>query len=60
MVYGVIPDADRGAAMKAAWHLLQLTIREALPDAQSEMWIKDLSVVMASVFDTQKKPSEAA
>jgi hypothetical protein len=37
MVYEVIPDADRGAAMKAAWQLLQLTIREAFPGAQSEI-----------------------
>ena len=58
-VYGIIPDADRAAAIEAAWDLLQETIREALPLAESEMWAKKLREVMEGVLAAQRKQSQS-
>jgi hypothetical protein len=48
-IYQVRPAAQRGAALEAAWLLLRITIRDAFPPEDSEMWIKKVNTVMETL-----------
>ena len=48
-IYQVRPAAQRGAALEAAWLLLRITIRDAFPPEESEMWIRRVNTVMETL-----------